>query len=449
MKNWKEQQESKLSLLQKVRVNGKKSNKEEITEESKEEKRDYKSLYRITKKEKEKVEGINKKLTTDISELKKRRGTEESTIKELKAEKLLLLSEVEGLKEEISVMRSTLDNSENRVKELLNENSNLNLNNIGIKDEVKKLKKWKKNHTGNISSLLRKLSKIDIEYKELEEINIRKNKELKTVKANLAIEQEKVKRLKEVEITETLKALYDRMTFENVRLYNDVIGLHRKRRLILRNLLRKEKDLKASELVEETMLGFVEVHHDKTLFNDLNGNNYLVKYSTSIDLHDRVVLAKKYKGIDAVAILDVYKEEYYPDRDIEEVKDQGVIEEVIEVEAVEEVIYEQLGEAKVTIVTAENGVKYREHLRKHGLDAIWLDPFEKSTKHLRTKAIASDIVLICTDAIPHSVKYMIEAIGKDTKYQLIGNHNEEVILARTRYVMSELGLLKEHAMSEE
>src|SRR5699024_8066525 len=84
--------------------------------------------------------------------------------------------------------------------------------------------------------------------------------------------------------------------------------------------------------------------------------------------------------------------------------------------------FDHLGDYKVLIITANEGNKYQQFLRNHGLVATWFDPYEKSPVHAEQQMVSHDIVLICLDSIPH---YITNLIGKNSevKYQFLKNHN--------------------------
>ncbi|WP_442596699.1 hypothetical protein [Neobacillus sp. D3-1R] len=106
-------------------------------------------------------------------------------------------------------------------------------------------------------------------------------------------------------------------------------------------------------------------------------------------------------------------------------------------------VYLPIAPISVLIVTSKNGVQYRDRLTKHGVQADWVNPYEKSLTHIRNLSHSYDIVLLLEDAIPHEMRHLIKDFEEDhpDKIQTIYKHNEDIIVARVRYFAINNGLL--------
>lgn len=102
--------------------------------------------------------------------------------------------------------------------------------------------------------------------------------------------------------------------------------------------------------------------------------------------------------------------------------------------------FEKLADFKVIIVTSLNGDKYKKRLLKHGVQANWIDPFEKSPVHVKNEIATADIALLCVKNMPHSILHTIEEMDNE-KIQFLINHNEETVYKKTRFAASQLGLI--------
>jgi len=102
----------------------------------------------------------------------------------------------------------------------------------------------------------------------------------------------------------------------------------------------------------------------------------------------------------------------------------------------DDILYTQIEPISVLLVTAKNGVKFRDRLEKHGVRAKVMDAYEQNISHIKKIASSFDYVFLFKDAIPHSALTIIEEKREDGlgKYQLFPVTNESSVVARARYL---------------
>jgi hypothetical protein len=124
------------------------------------------------------------------------------------------------------------------------------------------------------------------------------------------------------------------------------------------------------------------------------------------------------------------------------VEKETVVQKKKQKQAQEEKDYHFIGPVNVLLVTNKNGIKYRERLRKHGVNAEWMDPYEKSFVHIRNRSNSYDVVLLLEDAMPHEARQLIDEFKKiPDKVQTMWEAKADDVVARVRYVALKKGLL--------
>jgi len=110
----------------------------------------------------------------------------------------------------------------------------------------------------------------------------------------------------------------------------------------------------------------------------------------------------------------------------------------------EERIYPYIAPISVLILTAQNGEKYRDRLKKHGIHAEFADLYSDNPTHIKNKASSYDIVLLLERHIPAVTQGLINTYQDEDpdKIQIMFNYNEDLVVARVRYVAIKKGWLK-------
>lgn len=110
----------------------------------------------------------------------------------------------------------------------------------------------------------------------------------------------------------------------------------------------------------------------------------------------------------------------------------------------DERVYPYIAPISVLVLTAQNGDKYRDRLKKHGIQAEFADLYSDNPTHIKNKASSYDIVLLLETHIPAVAQGLINTYqdSDPDKIQIMFNYNEDLVVARIRYVAIKKGWLE-------
>lgn len=416
------------------------ANKNEIEEKDLSDDIDYKKLYKRLKKE-------NKKVIKENENLKKINKMYSTELKIIKNQnKILKLDSFNLRKENNSIAKENNQVNDYKLsvsKELIMKDKIIEEKNTEIMNLINKVQSYEKDIKSIIQSkndIVKHTEKIRTKVKKIpeNEITIEKlTKKVAELHGKIKILNEEIKEYQSISPTTILPHLYNSLNIDNVFDYNILNDLIRKYKLTKRTAynLRKGKNIK--NLEDDVLFGYLLLKEEKYNFVDLKGKSYKINYLPkfkSITGSPVSAFDNRDGTVDVFWNYETERDMFMDVKENKKNKAENIILEKTEVEN-----YDFIGDFRVLIVTSLNGVRYRNRLEKHGVISTSIDPFEKSGEHIHILMKSNDIVLICTDNIPHSVLNFIEE-GNE-KYQRIANHNEERIVARTRYTAKQLGLI--------
>ncbi|MGM9929261.1 MAG: hypothetical protein ACI35P_15060 [Bacillus sp. (in: firmicutes)] len=102
--------------------------------------------------------------------------------------------------------------------------------------------------------------------------------------------------------------------------------------------------------------------------------------------------------------------------------------------------YDYIGDFSVLVVSVPKvGKRYRSRLQLHGMAADWIDAYEKSPVHVRGEMRKYDVVLLCTDCIPHTVTMGLDKSA--TNFEYVTDDTEDKMVEKACEVARRLGLL--------
>lgn len=357
---------------------------------------------------------LNQKATLDMKQLNE-------IISEQNDKNLRLESEIEALKEE------EMHKEINKYKSIINNMEQL------LYAKEKKVEhfrgKYVKIHNEK-QTLENKIAKLDKQINLYIQNEHNFQKELERIKLNT---------LEEMGIEKIIDFLFNKMKLKNIQNYRYVNKLNNKYDYLTK--YKRQLDQKLSSDIKnlsdwQEKFGFIEQDNkEEWWFIDLENHSYSIIASLPKKLNNDLPAKAVIKEGSAFLLYVWDKDNEIPE---EITKNLKRIQEDENVNVEDE--YEYIGKFSVTIITSLNGNKYKRRLEKHGINAIWIDSFEKSPSHVREIMENSDIVIMYPDSMPHYILDFIED-RNSPKYQFMKNNNEDSLLIRTRFAAAQLGLI--------
>lgn len=401
----------------------------------------YKHLYKASKKNNDTLKKQINKLKTKLTETQMElRNTHQSVsnakdlVIELKREQLKNSEDLKNKDIEIKLLSQEIFTLKT---ELINDKEQLASQSTTIAHYQKELQKARKIMTkynefkNEKSNLLRKI--VDLQ-DDIKNESAQKNQ----FRSQMIEARNELIRHRGLEITTTLERLYEEMNAKNVLEYGLLTSLLRKER-ILRKTINYSR-LNNGKSVKQIIYGHVKKIDGEYTFIDLEKEQYRISiYPNMKNLNDKAASAflKDDGRVDVFWIFtnisEMLDSRHEVTRQWQSAKDQMT-------DKVDRKEFELLADFKVIIVTSLNGDKYKKRLMKHGIQADWIDPFEKSPIHVKNEIATADIALLCVKNMPHSVLHTIEEMDSE-KIQFLINHNEETVYKKTRFAASQLGLI--------
>ncbi|MBS4174409.1 hypothetical protein [Bacillus sp. FJAT-49736] len=251
--------------------------------------------------------------------------------------------------------------------------------------------------------------------------------------------QKQIEKYKELDSEFLLQTLYENLSLENLYQYHLSEKLTRKYKSMLKtHFYRKKHELDYSK-VTVNLFGYIKKSdNDEYVFVDLDLNEYKISYHPGHTLYENTPAAAFQNSEGVVDIYWYYSSEKLMLEDSKE--EAGALAKNKRTgKTKEKKTFEYIGDFSVLIVTSLNGVRYKNRLHKHGINASWIDPYEKSPLHVKNMMEVSDIVILCVQNMPHSV---LDFINREKeKYHFIVDHNEEKIVDKVKAAATRLKLI--------
>lgn len=449
--NWKYSQKqremskgsnSKSKLINQIRCNTVEKNNAIDLEKSNLDDEKYKKLYKKIKKEFDAVSSKYGELKTKIN------NNEDLSLKVkidyLKTENYNLNQSIKEMKNQLIELKKLYDdecNKANNYKQSMllldKEKSNLSEGYSNIRDKLEDQEKKNRD-------LQRRIAKYHsftyaIQMTEISDLNDK----LKIITKDNSTKDEKIKELElkllkyeEMNPHFILNNLIQGINKENAHLYHQVEVLTRKYNEVLRKVF-EESFNETTDIKSETIYGYVKEKSEDFIFIDLNKTEYQINAYIGV-LEDEKPSAAYLNQDGTVDIYWYYKSEKIMQYDVMHTMERSKSEPISQQDI--RLLFEQLGNFNVTIISTRNGRRYRDRLRYHGVNAIYVDPFEKSLIYVRNAIRKSDIVVICTENLPKNLYSTIENDNGD-KYHYLKNHNEDIVFETVKMAAERMGLI--------
>lgn len=438
-KQGKEQHEvKKEELLKKV----KKHRKVSIcpTPENGTNEQDYKRLYKEMKKEKEKIEKQRNDLQREKNRWKKKADMQEKKINRHHQERFedrKILTEQGGIIKELNWKQEELKKeqmvAEQEKHQLLTEKEMMAHHLTALKKKL--------HHVQTIQTSSQRLSdRYRIQNEQLEKKLEQQEKVIKNQHKMILQLQTRVNRLSTADVQTFMTYFIEHMDMDTIQEYHQVPELNKRYNRIRSGMKLRLASSKLQEKQEyPTRFGYLEEKESGWIFVDTDNHNYTVIRQPNYPLKKGMTISASVNEEEKTASISwVYRNQQTFEEDRK--KEKQVKEKKKESANIIHP-WELTKPVSVLLVTSKAGGQYRDRLRKHGVGAIWMDPYEKNIKHIEETASSYDIVLLFEDAMPHSARTLIDVYGEG-KIQTIYQHNEELVVARIRYVLMKNDWLK-------
>lgn len=405
---------------------------------------DYKTLYREVKKEFEKYKKIQKR---EIESIKNSLKKKDNINEQVDGFKLELYKKNEELKKALEEV-AHLNKKEEEYVELLNyKASTMRLREV----ETSKLKERIELLKTQMSSLehsnldLRKNNKYlkEENKKEYEEEihNLKENlgtlqKRHKTLQNQYSIMKERVGMFENTCPDSLLRDLYDKLTPDNFYEYKFVQALNRKFILTKRKFYSKRETGKDQYI--NVLYGYIHKKKGEEKFIGLDKEEYNLSGIQSLGTNNGDPVSVI---IDEDSLAKVYWRYETPSEMKEDVtyeKKKLAQKSTGNRQIPNNFPHQYIGDYSVAIVTSLNGKKYQDRLIKHGLNAIWVDAYEKNPIHVKDIMESCDVVILCVDSMPHSVNDNVDR--SSDKYQFMSVHNDQLVVNRVIFALNQLQL---------
>ena len=253
------------------------------------------------------------------------------------------------------------------------------------------------------------------------------------------IEKIRISALGEYEVEKILDFLFENMKVKNIHNYRKINKLKNKFDHLIKYKREIDREINTNRSFSDWQekLGFIgQDNVGEWWFIDLENTSYYITASLPQNLTDDLPAKAVINEGSAFLLYVWYKENEIP----EEIAKTFIIKPEDVNGFDKEVDYEYIGNFSVAVITSLNGSKYERRLKKHGINAFWLDSYEKSPVHVREIMEKSDIVIMYPDSMQHYILDLIEDRSLP-KYQFMKNNNEISLVVRTRFAAVQLGLI--------
>ncbi len=435
-----QKRENKKELLQKIKeknaVSDKSSKYEESTGNGSDTK--YKDLYRETKKEAKRLEKEILKRDDEINQIKIERASKDKEIAELKKKVYELRVENDSLIENYSLLeKQKKDHEYELTQDVQRLSLELEQANANLKGKEYIEKRYENVKRSNENSL----KKMERQRKTIEQ----KDNECNNLRRRLAQAEEELESLREISRSYEnlspaflLHSLIESVNISNYKEFSLAHDLDRKLTRIERGIRNLNKANYTAKDIRRELFGNVYNKAGSFIFVDIEGSNYKVSSMPQYDGFTDGTPATAYLVSDNEVIVSYFYKKYSKEFSAESEVSRSVKNTSSKRNPEKEVDRYIIGDFNVLIVSAHDGIKYRDRLRFHGLDANVVDGFEVKSRTLDLMEKA-DIVIICVGSVAHAFSDYAKQ-QDDPKYQIVFNANEEKIVSRVIYAKNILGL---------
>ena len=373
-------------------------------------------IIKATKKEASEKEAVIRQLNNHVSQLNRIIIEQQNRINNLESK---IISYEEGeMYRELNMYKSKANNA----------------------DRIIKAKENKKEHFRG---------KYEAAHNEIQTLKSETAKLKKQINTTIQTEhqfQKKIEKLRlnalgEIEVETILDFVYENMKVNNIQKYSKINKLKNKFEHLQKYKRQFDMEInnhRRSFSDWHEKLGIIEQDNaGEWWFIDFENNSYCITASLPQNLINDLPAKAVVKEGSAFLLYVWYKENEIPEEIVKSFMSKS--EDTNEFDKEEN--YEYIGNFSVAIITSLNGNKYERRLKKHGINAVWVDSYEKSPVHVSEIMAKSDIVIMYPDYMQHYVLDCIEDRNLP-KYQFMKNNNELSLIIRTKFAAMQLGLIK-------
>ncbi|XOT29690.1 hypothetical protein ACLQ7P_22945 (plasmid) [Bacillus subtilis subsp. subtilis] len=408
-------------LLEKLKEKNSEIDNSSTKQENNNEKVDlkYKNLYKELKKE---VKALEKQLHSKTEELNKTKAvntSKDQELAELKEKAFKLTNINDSLTKKYSNLQEEKENEEKYFQKQI------------LDKRYENIKKANKGYIQHITKIKQQVLTKDKEIHDLKQ-------NINTLKRNLNKQKEINEAYTNLSPNFIIHTLIESLTTSNYKEFSLINDLYRKfcrieRGLKLVNRVGQQQEKK----VEYELFGNMYKKFDEFVFVDLEGKEYSVREKPNYGGFTNGIPVTAFPIDDnSVVVTYVYRnflKEFSMEAEISRNANTKPIED-----KKDKSHFNTIGDFNVLVVSSRNGVKYRDRLKLHGLEADAVDGFEVKSRTLDLMDKA-DVVILCVDSMAHAFNDYAKQ-QNDPKYQYIYNANEEKVISRVIFAKHILGL---------
>jgi len=359
-------------------------------------------------------------------------------------------------KKEIKELKKRLEKANSKIREVKQESASIKLKNKEISLKLYQTNKLLKEEQQKNKSLK---EIIDLQNKKLEQIeHLNKHiefleKQLKNqkiqiqkLKSGIIIEKKtnknlksKIKKLKNTDTHKIITNLQDTVTKKDAtinKLKRKISSLSSSSKIVQNT--KEKKDTFLSQPIDEQvksveyLLGTICEENGIFLFKELEGNKYCLdnqetSYENGVPVQVEVI------DSNTVKVVKIYSYELFN-------KNYVYLKTPTRTKEEKQQYSEDLKDINVLVIGSKFKNLYLEEMKKYKIKAEWFNPFEQNVNILNNLINKSDIVIVCTGHVSHSVIDHLDV--NDIKNQLLYPDSKEKLIARIRYTAEMLGIRK-------
>lgn len=400
----------------------------------------YKKLYKNMKAECEKLKKEQKEKPVQQSKQHKREQTLQQEIENKKQEVFLLRQDLTDEQKRRKETEQLLSQWKQKYQELEADNNALQITHEKTSEHLKIITSKIDSYRSRNENFEQKRRKLSKSLKEMNErVQVLENSKKRALLKNSDM-QHYINSILQLRPEVIISYLYDELSLNNYGNYSDIPLLNRQVLTLSHTRKMKRASVKkTSEVTPIPMFGHISSAEPESVhewrFVSIDNQSYEIINKTSYPVQEGMPIATVVNKENNTAMITwVYGNEAEMNRDKEreslrEKRRQNVVKE-------EKTPYLQMEPVSVLLLTAHQGVKYRDRLQKHGVEVEWMDPFEKNMAHILSKASSYDYVYLFIDHTPKALKQqlMVEFEDNQDKIQTFYSGNIQTVLARTRYL---------------
>jgi len=405
----------------------------------------YKNLYKNMKAECEKLKKEQKNKPAQHSKQNKKEEILQQEIENKKQEVFLLRQDLTDEQKRRKETEQLLSQWKKKYQELETDNNDLQITHKKTSEHLKIITSKIDSYRSRNENFEQKRRKLSKSLKEMNErVQALENSKKRALLKNSDM-QHYINSILQLRPEVIISYLYDELSLNNYGNYSDIPLLNRQvltmsyAQKMKRASVKKKEGKKASEITPIPMFGYISLAEPESAhkwrFVSIDNESYEIINKTSYPVQEGMPIAAVVNEENGTAMLTwVYGNvgEMKRDKERESLREkrrQDVVKE-------EKTTYLQMEPVSVLLLTAHQGVKYRDRLQKHGVEVEWMDPFEKNMSHIRAKASSYDYVYLFIDHTPKALKQQLmdEFADNQDKIQIFYSGNIQTVLTRTRYL---------------